>query len=251
MAFRENPGQYTISLARTWLPGYHLPMPRLPRVVIPGIAHHVTQRGNRRLPVFFGEADFALYRELIAEGCRKARVRVLAWCLMPNHVHLVVVPDDETGLRGALAEAHRRYTTAINRREGWRGHLWQERFHSFPMDDEHLVVAVRYVELNPVRARLVLTPEAWRWSSAGAHAAGRSDGLVAGRRQPPLDGVGPWLAFLAEGLAEDAADAVRRHERSGRPLGGPQFVARLERQAGRPLAPRPPGRPRSRREVVE
>src|SRR5438067_13164956 len=113
-------------------------MARLARVVVPGVAHHVTQRGNRRQQVFFGDNDYAAYKALLAEGCREAGVEVWAYCLMPNHVHLILVPGDETGLRAALGETHRRYSSRVNQREGWRGFLWQGRFASAPMDDGHL-----------------------------------------------------------------------------------------------------------------
>jgi putative transposase len=129
-------------------------MSRLPRVVAPGLPHHVTQRANRRQQTFFMDQDYAEYCDLLADFCRRCGTRVLAYRLMPNHVHLIMVPADEFGLRDALGEAHRRYTRMINFRDGWRGHLWQERFHSFVMDEQHLLAAVRYVERNPVRARL-------------------------------------------------------------------------------------------------
>ncbi len=88
---------------------------------------------------------------------------------MPNHVHLIAVPEKENSLAQAIGEAHRRYTRRINFRKGWRGHLWQGRFSSYPMDDVYLMAAVRYVELNPVRARLVEIPELWKFSGASAH----------------------------------------------------------------------------------
>ena len=88
---------------------------------------------------------------------------------MPNHVHLVMVPGEEDGLRATLGEAHRRYTRHINFRERWRGHLWQERFHSFIMDEKYLLSTVRYVERNPVAARLCVNPQDWKWSSVRAH----------------------------------------------------------------------------------
>ncbi len=118
------------------------------------------------------------YRALLAEHCAADGVACWAYCLMPNHVHLILVPRDEDGLRAALGETHRRYTRHVNLREGWRGHLWQERFHSFPMDRGWLLAAARYVELNPVRARLVKRARDWPWSSARAHLAGRDDALV-------------------------------------------------------------------------
>ena len=224
---------------------YASKMARIARVVAPGIAHHVTQRGNRRLPTFFGADDYATYRALIADSCRQANVQVLAYCLMPNHVHLVLVPATADGLRDALAEAHRAYSALINQRKGWTGHLWQERFHSCPMDDAHTVAAVRYVELNPVRARMVPTPEAWPWSSAAAHVLGQADELVSATLPPPLDTIGPWAAYLA-GVETDAAafDRLRSHQQTGRPLGSDAFVAELEAQTKRILTPRRAGRPR-------
>jgi REP-associated tyrosine transposase len=129
-------------------------MARMARVVVPFYPHHVTHRGNRRQPAFFGDFDYKTYLELMSEYCRKAGTRVWAYCLMPNHVHLVMVPSHLDGLRAALGEAHRQYTRAVNFRKRWRGRLWQERFHSFPMDEAYLLAAVRYVEQNPVAARL-------------------------------------------------------------------------------------------------
>ena len=136
-------------------------MARMARVVIPNIPHHVTQRGNRRQQVFFSEADYQCYKNLLAEYCVRDNVKVLAYCLMPNHVHLILVPGCEEGLRKAIGETHRRYTRYVNFREGWRGYLWQGRFASFPMDEHHLWAAVRYVELNPVRAKLSALPQEW------------------------------------------------------------------------------------------
>ena len=111
-------------------------MARLARVVIPGMPHHVTQRGNRRQPTFFDDEDYAAYLELMADGCREEGVAIWAYCLMPNHVHLIGVPETEQSLRRAIGEAHRRYTRRINFRERWRGYLWQGRFASFVMDEQ-------------------------------------------------------------------------------------------------------------------
>jgi putative transposase len=130
-------------------------MARLGRIVAAGFPRHVTQRGNRRQTVFFEPADYALYRDLLAERCRKASVEVWAYCLMPNHVHLVLTPSTPDGLARAIGETHRQYTGFINARARWTGHLFQGRFSSVALDDAHLVAAARYVALNPVRARLV------------------------------------------------------------------------------------------------
>jgi putative transposase len=211
-------------------------MARLARVVAAGLPHHVTQRGNRRQPVFFGDGDYETYLRLLTAGCRAAKVAVWAYCLMPNHVHLILVPSDPDGLRGALGEAHRRYTRHVNFREGWRGYLWQGRFASFPMDEAYLLACARYVELNPVRAGLARD---WKWSSARAHLAGADDGLVS---VAPLLALAPdWAGFLRQGLDDDDRDAIRKAERTGRPLGAAAFTKRLEKRLNRPLARRKPG----------
>ena len=127
-------------------------MTRIARVVAPGYPHHVTQRGNRRQQTFFGDDDYQAYMDLMTEWCGHHGNEVWAYCLMPNHVHPVVVPSSEDGFRRGIGEAHRRYSRRINFREGWRGHLWQGRFGSYVMDEKHLLAAVRYIEMNPVRA---------------------------------------------------------------------------------------------------
>jgi len=207
--------------------------------VAPGLPHHVTQRGNRRMQTFFLEEDYRRYVALTAEWCDRFNVAVWAYCLMPNHVHLVLVPETSDGLHRAVSEAHRRYTRHVNFREGWRGHLWQGRFASFVMDEPHLLTAVRYVELNPVRAGLAERPEAYPWSSARAHLAGRDDAIV--RVQPMLSMVGDWPSYLALDVDEAEMAAMRRHERTGRPLGNPRFIEHLENRLGRFLRKRKPG----------
>jgi len=214
-------------------------MARLARVVAAGVPHHVTQPGNRRQKVFFADDDYRAYRNLLALGCRKAGVEVWAYCLMPNHVHLILTPKDEDGLRAALSETHRRYSRHVNAREGWRGFLWQGRFSSAPMDEDHLLAGARYVELNPVRAHLAKTPQAWPWSSAAAHLAGRDDELVS--VEPLLSRVPDWAGFLAAGLQKEEHEALQRAERTGRPLGSQGFVAELEGRLGRRLAPQKRG----------
>ena len=219
-------------------------MARIARVIAPGFPHHVTQRGNRRQQTFFCDEDYQAYLGLMAEWCRKCRVEIWAWCLMPNHVHLIAVPQDEQGLARAIGEAHRRYTRRVNFREGWRGHLWQERFASFPMDETYLLAAARYVEMNPVHAGLVKRPEDYPWGSARAHMEGRDDSLV--KVAPLLEIVGDWRTFL-DVPATDDPDLLRRHERTGRPLGGETFVERLEAELKRTLRPQKPG-PKKQRE---
>jgi putative transposase len=211
-------------------------MARLARAVAAGAPHHVTQRGNRRQRTFFCDEDYAAYLDVLAQGCRSAGVEVWGYCLMPNHVHLILTPSDPDGLRAALGEAHRRYSRRVNLREGWRGYLWQGRFASAAMDEDHLLACARYVELNPVRAGLAAQAQDWPWSSARAHLAGRDDGLVS--VAPLLGRIPDWPGLLASGLSPAEHQALQRGERTGRPLGSAAFVEDLERRLGRPLARR-------------
>jgi len=215
-------------------------MARMARVVVPGVAHHVTQRGVRRSDVFFCDEDRELYIRLLSKFCKEVGTEIWAYCLMSNHVHLVMVPSSEDGLRASLGESHRRYTQHINQREGCRGHLWQERFHSFPMDEEYLLAACRYVELNPVHAGMVKIAEEYEWSSARAHLAGKDDGLV--KVSPMLDRVPDWQALLDSGLDEVTIESLRRHTKTGRPLGHESFLDTVESEVGRVLRPLKQGR---------
>lgn len=216
-------------------------MPRTARLVVPDIPHLVTQRANRDQPAFFTDDDYAYYLGLLREGCARAGTRIWAWCLMPDHVHLILVPSDEDGLRAALGEAHRRYTRHVNQREGSRGHLWQSRFASFAMDETWLAQCTRYVELNPVRARLTERPEQWRWSSARAHLGLADDRIT--ETAPLLERFGDWQVFLGAGLAPDIHATIHARERTGHALGSDIFLAGLAEATGRSVQPRPRGRP--------
>jgi putative transposase len=141
-------------------------MARIARVVVPGVPHHIVQRGVRKMDVFFCDADRAEYLKQLSEQGQRFGVQYIAWCLMANHVHLVAVPEEEKSLALGVGEAHRRYTRYVNFREGWRGYLFQGRFHSFPLGGSYLLAAVRYVLRSPVRAGLVERPWDYRWSSA-------------------------------------------------------------------------------------
>jgi len=214
-------------------------MPRSPRLVIPDLPHHVTQRGNRREAIFFEDGDHEVYRDLLAEQIQKAQVEVWAYCFMPNHVHLILTPKRDDGLGQAVGEAHRRYTNFINARGRWTGHLFQSRFASVAMDEGHFISAVCYVSLNPVRAGLVAQAEDWPWSSVRAHLSGADDPLVTVR--PVLERIPDFAKFLMEDR-EDAFVALRQAEGNGRPLGAEEFVTGLERLLGRRIARRSPGR---------
>lgn len=215
-------------------------MARIARVVAPHYPHHITQRGNRSQPTFFKPEDYEAYLALMAEWCKKWRVEIWAYCLMPNHVHLIAVPDSQEGLCRAIGEAHRRYTLRINYLKGWRGYLWQGRFTSFVMDQNHLLAAARYIEKNPVRAGLSSGPAGYKWSSAKAHLRGKDDMLV--KTAPLLEMVPDWRSFLRGSESKDTAQLLRGHESTGRPLGDNRFMAHLEKKLGRVLAKQKPGR---------
>jgi len=210
-------------------------MARLARVVIPGLPHLVTQRGNGGARTFFSDADCVLYRDLLAQHCRSAGVEVWAWCLMPNHVHLILVPSDPDGLRRALAAVHRRYAGVIQARRKRSGHFWQGRFGAVAMDEEHLLAALRYVSLNPVRARLVRRAQDWRWSSTRAHLSGKDDGITA--RTPVKTRIPDFADFLVDAPEADLFARLRAAESIGRPLGDDRFFARIERLTKRQLRP--------------
>lgn len=214
-------------------------MARLARVVVPGVPHHVTQRGARKMRVFFSEVDYRRYLAISKRQFRKYGLETWAYCLMPNHVHLIVVPASACGLARPIGETHRRYAIYVNGREGWNGHLWQERFASFPMDEAHLERAVRYVLLNPVRAGLVEHACDWPYSSAAAHALGARDPLVT--TGPMADRVPNWSAYLEDCVPRDELKELRSHSSTGRPLGSDAFVKRVERLLSRRLKPRRPG----------
>ena len=219
--------------------GHGSTMARLSRIVIPGYPHHVTQRGNRGQKTFFSSEDYRQYIRLMSQWCHEHGVQIWSYCLMPNHVHLIAVPVDESGLAKAIGEAHRRYTRYINFREGWRGYLWQGRFASYAMDQHYLIAAARYVELNPVRAGIVKYPQDYPWSSAKAHLSHKDDELV--KAEPLLNIVPNWDRLLASGLPEADKDSIKMHGKTGRPLGNQDFLDSVEKMTGRKVRPQKPG----------
>jgi putative transposase len=217
-----------------------LRMARLPRFIVPNCPHHVTARGNRREPIFFEDGDQDIYCDILSEHMRKAAVEVWAYCLMPNHVHLILCPTDGVGLARAIGAAHRRWANFINGRGRFRGHLFDGRYASVAMDEDHLIAAIRYVALNPVRAGLVAKAVDWPWSSVHAHVKGADDGLVTVR--PVLERIADFAGWIEHGVEDEKFAALRAAEGTGRPLGTSEFVADLERRLGRRIARRTPGR---------
>ena len=221
-------------------------MPRLARNVFPGIPHHITQRGNRREDVFFTDDDRHAYLNWLEEYSKEHQLDVLAYCLVTNHIHLVVVPNTDEGLNRVLKPLHMRYAQRINREKGWKGHLWQGRYFSSPLDDAYLWAAIRYVERNPVRAKMVRKAERYPWSSAAAHCGLRGDGVLARNTKwrKQFDQFTNWSAWLAEGEDVDQLSVLRRNIDKGLPCGSERFIKKLEKLTGKVLQYRPQGRPK-------
>ena len=217
-------------------------MARISRVVASGYPHHVTQRGVRSLPIFQTDSDRRAYLDFIAEEFNRLGVEVLAWCLMTNHTHLIVVPNDAALLARAIGEAHRRYTRMRNFSDGVRGYLFQGRFGSCVLDERHLLAAARYVELNPVDAGMVKEAADYQWSSARFHlGVSHSDALVRDRKLMGL--VEDWPEYLKGNDEPETQKTLLHGIRTGRPAGGEQFIRLIENLTGRDLARRKAGRP--------
>jgi putative transposase len=211
-------------------------MARQARVIVPGVPHHVTQRGNRREPIFLQEGDEAVYLGLMSAQLRRRGVDCWAYCPMPNHVHFILTPRNEAGLALAVGEAHRRYTSFIGARDGWTGHVFQGRFGSAAMDEDHLLAAFRYVALNPVKAGLARRAADWRWSSAAAHIAGRSTPHVS--VEPALERIADFAAFVeSDADDQDRWAEVLKSALTGRPVGAKAWIETLEARLGHPVSP--------------
>lgn len=215
--------------------------------MVAGVPHHVTQRGNRREPVFFSEKDWQRYLELLGRYSAERGLGIVAYCLMTNHVHLVAVPPEAYVLGAVLKPVHPRYAQHVNWTQRLSGRLWQGRFFSCPMDDAHALAAIRHVEQNPVRAGLVARAEEYPRSSAAAHAGLRGDALVSDPTGlVEQAGIADWGAWLREQEDPQAVEQLRASTRTGRPLGSAEFIERLERLTHRHLRPKKTGRPRRR-----
>ena len=214
-------------------------MGRIARVVLEGVPHHVIQRGNRRQKVFFKPEDKFTYLQILNLQSRLFGLTVWAYCLMDNHVHLIVVPTTIESLTKAIGETHKLYTSTINFREGWQGYLWQGRFKSVPLTGRHLYAAIRYVERNPVRAGLAEKAEDYLWSSARAHVYKTRDVLLTAcfLEQEIVD----WSDYLAEPESTENLSVIRHHTNSGRPLGPEELLKNWEKKTGRKLIKQKPG----------
>ncbi|MCX8159865.1 MAG: transposase [Candidatus Saccharicenans sp.] len=205
-------------------------MPRIARIIVPNVPHHIVQRGNRNQQVFFSDEDKKHYLKILGFNCSKEKVKIWCYCLMNNHVHLIVVPESAEGLIKAISETHRRYTWIINARNNWKGYLWQGRFRSYPMDEAYLYACTKYVERNPVRAGLARRAEQYRWSSARAHVFGYNDPLLS--PMPLTSQIKDWRSYLQGEDKEEDLERLRKNQANGYPLGSDDFIEAIEKTTG-------------------
>jgi len=217
-------------------------VPRHTRFLLPGVPHHITQRGNHRAPVFFERGDRIAFLELLKRHSELHAIEVIAYCLMPNHVHLVLVPESASGLQSTLCALHGQYARRINRMRERTGHLWQSRYFSSAMDSNYFLNCIRYVELNPVRAGISSRAEDYEWSSAAAHCGLWRDPLVNSKERRVFTSVGNWSRWLEDGVPAKVLDEIRRNSSQNLPCGSEEFVSSLEKTVGRSLRYRPVGR---------
>lgn len=206
-------------------------MPKFRRLVLPGYPHHVTQRGVRRQQTFFCDDDYRAYLRIADSLLIDADLSILGYCLMPNHIHMIVVPETKSCLSGFLGNLHRRYARDINEKNEWKGHLWQQRFYSVVMDEQHTAAALRYVEQNPVRAGLVRRPSDWKWSSARYNLGLVRDSIA--DRTASQSFVSNWSDLHELDPDEEQIERIRNQTRTGRPAGEPAFLDRVEALSGR------------------
>ncbi len=220
-------------------------MPRLARAIAVGCAHHVTQRGNNCQDVFLVDDDRRVYLQILQEEAGKYGLEVLGYCLMTNHVHVVAIPHEGDSLAKGVGRTHFRYAQYLNRFHRRSGHLWQGRFYSCALDGRHCWLALKYVERNPVRARLCRKPWRYAWSSAAAHTDEKaiSDLLDLARWYEQIS-ADTWRRELADGLTDAEMERLRLRTHTGRPLGSDSFLSKLEIRLGRRVRPLPVGRPR-------
>ena len=226
-------------------------MPRIARAVAVGFPHHITHRGNNRQDIFFVDDDRRAYLANLKEHCNKYGLEVLAYCLMTNHIHIIAIPNKEDSLANGVGRAHLSYSKYINRMHRRSGHLWEGRFYSCALDERGLWLAAKYVELNPVRAKICRLPWQYDWSSAAAH-VNETDGaeLLNLKRWNKMISDIQWRSELASGIDEEQLNRIRLSTHTGRPLGTDSFISKFEKLLGRRVRPLPIGRPRKKTKNV-
>ncbi len=206
-------------------------MPRGRRIVVPGYPHHVTQRGNRRMNVFQDKSDREVFLRMLREASELYSLRHYSYTLMTNHVHLISIPEYVSSMSLTMHDLLGSYASYFNIKYGLIGRLWQGRFYSTVMDEEHFWIALRYVERNPVRAEMVSRAEEYVWSAAAAHCGFRSDPILAPLPRIPSY-ISSWSIWIEEVDVTEHLRIIRENTKTGRPCGGEPFIEELERILG-------------------
>lgn len=218
-------------------------MGRIARIIYPGMPHHIVHRGNRHEKVFFNNIDRKRYLSLLAEACKRYMVEVWSWCLMTNHLHLLLSPADLIGLAKVMQCVAHNYALKINKQHNWAGRLWEVRYYSCVVHkDSYLWTVSGYIETNPVRAGLVAEPEQWEWSSARAHFLEKPDKYLKLKEWLDNDEREAYKRYVYEYLKQENIDKIQRTTNTGRPLGTDDFITELEKRLGRELRPKKAGR---------
>jgi putative transposase len=222
-------------------------MPRQPRLVLEGMPHHVTQRGNYRQKIFESHKDFQRYSYWIMEYAVKYKVQIIAYCLMSNHVHFIVEPTTKDGLALLFNMTHMRYSQYKHAQKDKKGHLWQGRFYSSVLDDVHLIMAVRYVERNPVRACIVPKASDYIWSSARFHAGLEQEPIIPTYGRERIRRIcsseQSWLEYLNE--EDEAVSAlIREKTQKGGVIASKENISSIEQKFGIILQEKKKGRPK-------
>jgi len=222
-------------------------MPRIARLIVPEYPHHITQRGNYRQDVFLDDSDRRHYLTLVADYSRKFDLAILAYCLMNNHVHFVVMPRNKDSLSATFRIAHTRYSQYFNKKRRVAGHLWQGRYYSCVLDERHLLAAARYIERNPVRVKAVKKPTDYIWSSARNHVGISINDIIDANSLFNHTEVEQteWKDFIDKNDDQGEVSNIRKYTMSGRPLGNATFVQKLEKMCGERLHALPVGRPKT------
>ncbi|MDD4295193.1 MAG: transposase [Candidatus Omnitrophica bacterium] len=221
-------------------------MPRIARVVAVGYPHHITQRGNYKQRIFSNDTDRQKYLSFLKEESDQYDLKILAYCLMPNHVHFIVVPGKEDSMAKVFKYAHMKYSQYYNKRMRITGHLFQGRFFSSVMDELYTLICARYIERNPVRAKMVNKSVLWEWSSAKVHCGiAKHDELGVRELFAYVEGEQEnWNKFIEISDNSCELKQIREQTRKGRPIGSADFVERLEKKLKRFLRLKPRGRPK-------
>jgi putative transposase len=233
-------------------------MPRKPRFYLPGVPAHVVQRGNNRNACFFTEEDYLFYLECLDEGLRRYAVRLHAYVLMTNHVHLLLTPSDETGISRLLQHVGRLYVLYVNKTYRRSGTLWEGRHKASLVDAEHYLLACyRYIEMNPVAANIVNAPDEYRWSSCAWHAWGKPDQLIGDHEL--YDRLGhhaearqfAYRELFRHRLSEKDIHTIRESLAYNYPLGNDRFREQVETALGRKVGEKQRGRPKRQNETAQ